>query len=149
MERAIVATLRIDGDILTFGANSVERFEVVSRNVEELFGSLEIIAEEFRPFDVAVGAPRAGALGDQPEAPLAQDPDLEAAMTALIRGAEVKWLDEANPALRGRTPRQAVDDPTLREDLERLLTEFERDEARLPKGAVAFSGARLREMLGL
>ncbi len=149
MEDAIVATLRIEGDILTFGANSLERFAVVSNKVQELLGSLEIVAQEFMPIADAMGALAPRGVSEMPEPHSAKDPDLEAALAAFVRDAEVKWLDEEIPALRGRTPRQAADDPTLREDLDRLLTEFERNEARAPEGSAVFSTARLREMLGL
>ena len=45
-----------------------------------------------------------------------------------IREYEAKWLDEHIPALDGHTPRQAVDDPTRRGDLIKLLDSFPADE---------------------
>ncbi|MFV0260034.1 MAG: YecA family protein [Acidimicrobiales bacterium] len=43
----------------------------------------------------------------------------------LSRQAQANWLDEQIPALDGLTPREATADPTRREQLERLLVEFD------------------------
>jgi hypothetical protein len=61
-----------------------------------------------------------------------------------MRGYEEQWLDLPIPALAGRTPREAADDPTRRDDLVRLL-------ASLPKtdDPTAMSAAPLRTALGL
>ena len=70
----------------------------------------------------------------------------------LTRQAHTKWLDEHVPALDGLTPRQAAADPTRREQLERLLAEFDnRETPGLPDGVEAFSYdiAALRHELGL
>ena len=58
---------------------------------------------------------------------------------------ERKWLDESIPALGGATPREALDDPTRREDLIRLLDSFDD----MPTGPGAMSADRLRKTLGL
>lgn len=60
---------------------------------------------------------------------LGDDVDPDRAMAAL-RGelqqqAQRRWLDEEVPALGGVTPRQAAADPTRRDQLERLLAEFD------------------------
>ncbi len=85
--------------------------------------------------------------------------DPEQAMAALnaelARQAQARWLDDHVPALGGLTPRQAAADPTRREQLERLLDEFDDRgsalPADLPEGFVAFSYdvAALRRELGL
>ncbi len=70
----------------------------------------------------------------------------------LTRQAQMKWLDEHIPALDGLTPRQAAADPTRREQLERLLADFDdRDAAGLPDGFQAFTYdvAELRSELGI
>ena len=57
---------------------------------------------------------------------------------------EQNWLDEPIPALDGRTPREAADDPIGREQLDRLL------QALPPAaGPGAMSPQRLRAALGL
>jgi len=69
-------------------------------------------------------------------------PELQEFMANKIREMETGWLDESIPALRGATPRQAADDPTLREDLVRLLDG-------MPSTAGGYDAARLRRALGL
>ncbi len=91
-----------------------------------------------------------------------EDSDPETAMAQLQaelkRQAQAGWLDEHIPALDGLTPREAAADPTRREQLERLLAEFEAMDragpgqaAGLPDGFVAFNYdvAALRHELGL
>lgn len=62
---------------------------------------------------------------------LDDDTDRETTMAVLQgelqRQMQVAWLDGPVPALAGLTPREAAADPTRREDLERLLVDFERD----------------------
>jgi hypothetical protein len=54
----------------------------------------------------------------------------------LSRQFQARWLDENVPALDGLTPRQAAIDPTRREQLERLLAEFDAQNERLERGDV-------------
>ncbi len=49
------------------------------------------------------------------------DPEVAAFLEEVIRTFETNWLDESIPALDGHTPRQAVDDPTRRAGLIKLL----------------------------
>jgi SEC-C motif-containing protein len=58
------------------------------------------------------------------------------------------WPDEANERLEGATPRVAANDPRLKKELLKLLTELEKAEARLPKkDRYSFKG--IRKQLGL
>lgn len=100
----------------------------------------------------AIEAVLADSDGSDPEATMAE---LHA---ELARQAQDRWLDEHIPALDGLTPREAAADPTRREQLERLLAEFETNDRggvgqapALPEGFVAFSYdvAALRHELGL
>ena len=67
----------------------------------------------------------------------------------LQASTEGHWCDEPIAALGGMTPREAAADPARREALGRLLAQFERTGAGMPKGSVAMRPARLRQMLGL
>lgn len=79
--------------------------------------------------------------------------------TELSRQAQARWLDENVPALDGLTPRQAAADPTRREQLERLLDEFDRRADHLRDAfspvddvlgaAITYDTAALRRELGL
>lgn len=74
------------------------------------------------------------------------------------RQMQARWLDDQIPALGGLTPRQAAADPTRREQLERLLDEFDRrsDGMRHDAGdedtigaPITYDTAALRRELGL
>lgn len=77
----------------------------------------------------------------------------------LSRQAQARWPDEHVPALGGLTPREAAADPTMREQLERLLDEFDRSSAHFGDafapadggigGAITYDMAALRRELGL
>ncbi len=79
----------------------------------------------------------------------------------LARQAQAHWLDDHVPALGGLTPREAAADPTRREQLVRLLDEFDRRnealDARAGEGdgvpesfrPMSFDVAALRRELGI
>ncbi len=79
--------------------------------------------------------------------------------TEISRQAQADWLDDNIPALGGLTPRQAAADPTRREQLERLLSEFDRHDERSRQldldsdgvvgGPITYDTAALRRELGL
>jgi hypothetical protein len=73
--------------------------------------------------------------------------EVRAAVEQFIAGYEERWVDDAVPALGGLTPRQALDDPTRREDLFALLREMRGHE--LPGGAVRMSADRVERLLGI
>ncbi|HUF99778.1 MAG TPA: SEC-C domain-containing protein, partial [Ilumatobacter sp.] len=102
---------------------------------------------------------------DSAIAALGDDAD-EAAVIAAInaefaRQAQAHWLDDHVPALGGLTPREAAADPTRREQLVRLLDEFDRRNEALdelagegdgvPEGfrPMSYDVAALRRELGL
>jgi hypothetical protein len=73
--------------------------------------------------------------------------EAEAILGQFIRKKEREWVAESIPALGGLTPRQALDDPTRREDLLALLREM---------GGISdlgagqgFDAGRIRILLGL
>lgn len=70
------------------------------------------------------------------------DPEIAALVAERIASMERDWLDESIPALGGLTPREALEDPTRRPDLLRLLNT-------MPDSPNGFSAARLRAMLGI
>jgi hypothetical protein len=100
----------------------------------------------------AIEAALAG-LGD------ADEPTMLARLNSeLSRQAQARWLDDTIPALGGLTPRQAAADPTRREQLERLLAEFDRQDEHLRTldlgvgaagGPITYDTAAIRRELGL
>jgi hypothetical protein len=80
------------------------------------------------------------------EAPDLDDPAIREALVEMMHEHEIRWIDESIPALGGRTPRAAVDDPVGREEVLQLL-------AGMPDlddmGGIGMDPERIRSLLGL
>ncbi|MFP5283682.1 MAG: SEC-C domain-containing protein [Actinomycetes bacterium] len=144
----LTASLRLEGTTLVVTANSEPRLDGALATVRRLQPSLVLRSEERLPMgDLRQAARLAETLpstAQQASADLNDLPEVRAALAQHMRAYEEQWLDLPVPALAGRTPREAADDPTRRDDLVRLLASFpETNEA------TAMSPARLRAALGL
>ncbi len=141
------ATLVLDGDTLRVEANSEERMDRVLTTLARLDPAMSVVEDERRPMrdarEAAELAKQLPAAGDEALDP--DDPELAGLLDEFIRDYETKWLDEPIPALNGRTPRQAADDPTRRGDLIKLLDTFPARAA----GRGGMDADRLRAALGL
>ncbi len=134
-----------EDDTLVITTTSVERFERVLARVMESVIDLEIL-EQTRTDPRQVSGQ-----GDSVPAPRTTDetpPEVLEVLQNMMPEREDAWLDEAIPALAGMTPRQALTDPTRREDLIALLNEFDRLSKNAAPGST-FDVARLRSALGL
>lgn len=159
--------LRRYGDLLEVSTNSTPRVDRVLAVLRDADPALEVVSHERRtaeemleiveragrgvggPPDAhgggwsgargsgAGGSGASGALQGMPEAALAE------AIGGLMRSYEDAWLDEQIPALAGLTPRQAVADPTRRDDVVRLLRSFP------PPTPQSMDRDRLAALLGL
>ena len=120
-DNTVIAGVGLDRDELTIEVNSAER----AAELEALIGAalpdaefVDVDARAFEaPADGSAGTPRSGGID-------INDPAIRAVLADHIAGMERRWLDESIPALGGRTPRQAADDPIGREELTRLLASF-------------------------
>ena len=123
---------------LVLRAGEIVATTVTERRMDDLLDALPgcaVVSETREPPDF--DAPPSGA-----PAPL--DP---AVLTEVQEQMEQRWCDEPVPALDGLRPRDAVDDPTRRADVARLIASFpEIDPA---SGAFGLRPDRLRELLGL
>jgi hypothetical protein len=144
----LTANLRLDGATLIITANSERRLDAVLATVRTLQPSLKLIADERTPLGDARTAARLAetlpATARDATTALNGLAEVRAALAEHMRRYEEQWLDLPVPALAGRTPREAADDPTRRDDLVRLL-------ANIPDtdDPTAMSAARLRTALGL
>jgi tetratricopeptide (TPR) repeat protein len=143
----IRAALVLDGHTLRVDANSEKRLDRVLATLARLDPAMSVLDDSRRPLrdareaaELAKQLPIAGEDALDPA-----DPELAALLDEFVRDYETKWLDEPIPALDGRTPRQAADDPTRRGDLIKLLDSFPAGEA--DRGSM--DADRLRAALGL
>ena len=143
----IRAALVLDGHTLRVEANSEKRMDRVLATLARLDPAMSVLDDSRRPLrdareaaELAKQLPIAGEDALDPA-----DPELATLLDEFVRDYETKWLDEPIPALDGRTPRQAADDPTRRGDLIKLLDSFPAGEA--DRGSM--DADRLRAALGL
>jgi hypothetical protein len=79
----------------------------------------------------------------------ADDPEDQAAMHQMISRHWELWTDIPLPALNGKTPREAADDPRGRELLEALLLDFENQNATERNESLRVDVSDLRRRLGM
>lgn len=144
-DRILRATLHLDGDRLSVDTASEPRMDRVLALLRSEIRGAKVVSDERLPL-------RPGKMPAPPRhlSGPALDPDVAEAMSAEFQDViERRWCDDPVPALAGLTPRQAANDPSRREALERLLREFESFDPHLNAGAITMRPARLRELLDL
>lgn len=144
-ERILRATLQLAGGRLTVETMSEPRMERVLERLQREVPDITVVSDVRRPLEPGEMPPLPRHIGAASIDPA----DMAGAMEAVQDQMERRWCEEVVPALGGLTPRQAAADPTRRETLERLLTEFEQRGGRLPPGGITMRPDRIRELLGL
>lgn len=141
--------LKLEGGKLTVETNSRERMEALLKKLSGLLGDYEVLDST----EQSIASALENYTEDLDRVPESELPEeLREFMNTHIEEMENKWIDESIPALGGLTPKQALSDPTRREDLFRLLNEFERDEAKHLSSSnqgFGFNTERIRRKLGL
>jgi len=142
-DRVVRGTVRREGSVLTVETNSEARSEHLVYLLRNLFPDLVTLSEEYTDPRKALEE------RSDTDVTIADLPDqrMTALLDQVIRQKEMEWVEEPVPALGGLTPRQALNDPTRREDLLALLREFEG--YTIPEGAGGFNVERIRGLLGL
>ena len=140
-ERLIAGQVEVDGRRLTCTTNSEERADELIAMLRSAMPDLSVESDVRIPADeLPLGEGDGSGLVDPADAP----PEVQEALREYQRQYEEAWIDMAIPALDGMTPRAAMDDPTRREDVERLLADMAPD-----SGDFGMDPARIRELLGL
>jgi hypothetical protein len=143
-------TVAFEGDRLEVDANSVARMERLLATIASAVPDAEVVVDERTDLRHLLSErggldiPDAEGQGEG-EVPPAE---AEAILDQFIRKKEAEWVDESIPALGGLTPRQALDDPTRREDLLALLRELGASSP-IGDGGQGFDADRIRSLLGI
>ena len=149
----VIATFRARTDpgsgtvSLTAETNSVGRAERVIALVATAVADAEPSSHDVTPIDEALDAYRQSGANDGERAPV--PPEAQAAVAEMMARHEERWVDEHIPALGGRTPRQAVQDPIGREEVLQLLVSFPEPDDAGSGGPTGMSPDRIRSLLGL
>jgi hypothetical protein len=144
-DQVVRGVLRLDGTLLTVESSSEERQERLLDTLEALFDYEIIEDEEIDDLDLDFDSEAGDGFGPLDLAAMPDEVRAQIEQDMLLY--EQRWVDESIPALGGLTPRQALDDPTRREDLFALLREMRSFE--LPDGAVGMSVDRIQRLLGI
>ncbi|MGA8369171.1 MAG: hypothetical protein WB765_03490 [Acidimicrobiales bacterium] len=143
----LLGRVTFEDDRLAIETNSEGRVERLLATITAAVPDAEVVVEERTdPRRSVAEQARSGAPDAEPREDL-PPAEVAAALDQFIRKQEAAWVDESIPALGGLTPRQALDDPTLREDLLALLREMGGRTA--VGGAGGFDADRIRSLLGL
>jgi hypothetical protein len=150
-EGTVVASLRLQQDLLSIDVNSVEREHRVRPRIEAALGTLvrEVRREET---DVVEELRRRRDSGADPEdsgAPLERPAELEALERDALERHYRDWPDARLPALDDLTPRQAAALPRMRPRLVRLLKTIESHEVARGAGGRPLDLSWLWSELGL
>ena len=137
----VIASLELQDDQIVASVNSDARANEILQLVARALPDAELVSDDVLDMNEMFERRREQREFANPDL---SNPNLRAALEAISRQFEQRWLDETIPALRGMTPRAAANDPIGRIELERLLNTF-------PPGDEpgAMNASRLRQALGL
>ncbi|MBI3045728.1 MAG: SEC-C domain-containing protein [Betaproteobacteria bacterium] len=132
-DNTVLGNLTIDGARLTAEVNSRERALRIRKLIEDRLGAgVKHRATEIQAIETMLARARekgggaAARARDAEHERLAALPEVRAALQEHLRRHFESWIDQENPALGGRTPRQAMADPDGREMVEALVVQAER-----------------------
>lgn len=134
---SVHGTIRIVDGELVLNAMNERRFDELLTTVGTFKGCGDLLGQQRLS-----ATERLAELADGREPDAHVDPEMLPLLEEFVRDYELKWLDQAIPALDGATPREAAADPTRRDDLIRLLDSFSH-------GETPMSIDRLRVLLNL
>ncbi len=153
-ENTVLGTIEIDGSRLVASVNSVMRAARLRALIGELYPDARGTRTEVETVDEAMAA-RAETAGreedlDKADTPSpALIPEVRARIREIMAKHYENWVDEAIPALGGRSPMEAVQERSGREKVEALIAQIERDGARTDPPLDDAVTRRMRERLGL
>lgn len=140
--------LRLWQHRLKLSCTSRERLAAGKALIEETLGDLvQHLSDEYQDVETLLQS------AEPPPPPQRREPmsrEERELVHQMIVEQYKAWLDESIPALDGATPRQAAQDPAMREQLEELLKSVEyTEERRRRKGEPYVDIADIRRDLGL
>ncbi len=150
--RTVKGGIEIREKRLVAHVNSAERARQLRREIERRLGDrVAFEAALIEPIEAALARPdrQRRSPPTSPIAPADLPDEIRERLTELGRRHHEKWLRSRIPALGGLTPRQAARDPRVRERLEALLLQLERDAAARPDDPFRADVGELRRRLGL
>jgi hypothetical protein len=143
-ENTVIGRALLSDASLRLETNSRERADALRRRVEDACG--ELIRHRAREHADPLSPAVRSAVPDRPPEP--PPPEVAKILLEFKERHYATWPDEPLPALRGKTPREAVRTAQGRDAVDVLLKEMENHERRW-EGPGAFDFSRVRRELGL
>jgi len=156
LENTVLGRLVIEPARLTAEVNSDERAERIQTLVEQALGaqaryrvtSMQSVEQLKAQAYERAAAGEGGEPSDE-GSDLNEMPEVQAKLQEMMEAHYASWPEQPLPALDGRTPLEAMQDPDGREMVEALVRDFERSSARMQPAPDPATFQRLRERLGL
>jgi len=155
MENTVLGHIKVEAGRLSAEVNSAKRATALRALLEQRLPGARVLPSVVQSSHALVEQAHARALAGGPLPPDADQerlmamPEVQAALRETLRRHYHSWPDEQLPALGGRTPREAVQDPDGREAVQALLRQFERDMKRQDPALTAGIIDELRATLGI
>jgi hypothetical protein len=153
-ETTSMGTIAIEPGRLSAEVNSEARADAAAKAIDAALGEgVEFRVTQVQSMEKLIADSRAKAaagIAIEPKPnPLAELPEVKQKVAEMLAAHWDRWVDQTLPALSGRTPMQAVQDPDGREIVESLLVQAERYGRAMnpPTDEAVFR--RVRERLGL
>ena len=143
-ENTLLANVKIGDSTVIASTNSVARADAIRERVEAACGSLlkNRVRSHTDPASMIGRSTKAAA------APRVTTAEERAMVREVKERHYARWLNDAIPALEGKTPRQAARTKSGRERLKALLDEIELNESHQPEDERVNVG-KMRRLLGL
>jgi hypothetical protein len=149
-DNTVLATIEIEGTRLLADVNSEQREQALRAIVAQALGKrAHHRATQIQSLQKLLSEDRAPTRAAAQDARLAELPEVQAKMRAMMARHYARWVHDKIPALGGRTPLEAVQDRAGREAVEALLCQLERDGSRTKPPLDPEIIRQLRERLDL
>ncbi len=155
-ENIVTASIRINGTMMTIEVNSEARAKRIQEEVRRRLGGKAVLqniktltAEELADHPKHLESEDERAAREEEERILRESPEVQAKIKAMMENHWKRWPDTSIPALRGMTPRQAVNDAIGLELLNSLLLDIETRNSTQDDALLRVDVARIRRDLGL
>jgi hypothetical protein len=127
-ENTVLGTIEIEGMRLCVEVNSEAREQALRNIVTKALGErARYCATEIESVEKLLAEDRESARAAEEDAALAELPEVQARVREMMAKHYEHWVDDKIPALGGRTPLEAVEDPDGREAIQALVRQIERD----------------------
>ena len=132
-DNTILGTIHIAGKTMTVDVNSDERALRIRHEIDKRLGLAAVYkTTKVTPVDLEkLRTSVSGQPARNQSTKFTQDPEAQRLMREMMQKQVDGWVRMKIPALRGRTPLQAVKDPDGREMVEALVVQYERELLRM------------------